>query len=46
MSIKNPIPYLDKDVRPVAIIPVSYCYYINETNKTKRRPIEEIVTFI
>lgn len=35
---------LDKNVRPVAIIPVGY--YMNETPKTKRRPIEEIATFI
>ena len=35
---------LQKDMRPVAIIPVGY--YENETAMPKRRPIEEIATFI
>lgn len=36
--------HLDIDMRPVAIIPVGYP--VNEPAATKRRPIEEIVTFI
>ncbi|HNX15076.1 MAG TPA: nitroreductase family protein [Oscillospiraceae bacterium] len=35
---------LDKNFRPVAVIPVGYA--VNESPKTPRRPIEEITTFI
>lgn len=38
------IMHLQKDMRPVAIIPIGYPN--NEPVPTKRRPLEEIITFI